>query len=138
MDRFRLLGRLSLRAQLLIPAGLALAFMLLLAVNAIHALERSAGTAARFKAEVELVQTLRDSNSLGFESDRWQHLALRATSVEDFEDSQTEALDTMDEAIEGFQAFAKSARTPELRAAAAGQVTLLKTIRAERAEALSL
>ena len=138
MSSTRLLRRLSLRAQLLIPPGLVLVLMLVLAFTAVKALNRSAQTAQTFAEEVTLVETLRDSNSRGFESDRWQHLALRATNAKEFKESQAEALFVMDEAIQGFQQFSHKARTPVLRAEAAAQVELLKTIRAERAEALTL
>jgi methyl-accepting chemotaxis protein len=138
MSSSRLLRGLSLRAQLFIPPGLVLVLMLVLALTAVKALNRSAQTAQKFAEEVTLVETLRDSNSRGFESDRWQHLALRATNAKDFKASQAEALFVMDEAIQGFQQFADKARTPALRAEATTQVELLNTIRAERAEALTL
>jgi methyl-accepting chemotaxis protein len=129
---------LGIRGQVLLAPAVLLVLMLILGVTGYRQLSDAADLARQSQSEVSAVETMRDSNSRQFESDRQQFLALRATNRKDFEAAQGEALDVMDEAIAGFVAFAKQARTPELRAESQAQADLLTSIRADRAAALKI
>jgi methyl-accepting chemotaxis protein len=129
---------LGLRGQVLLAPAVVLVLMVVLGVTGYRQLSNAADLARQSKAEVSAVETLRDSNSRQFESDRQQYLALGATNAKDFKTAQGEALDVMDESIDGFVAFAKEARTAELRAESTAQAELLRSIRADRAAALKI
>src|SRR5262249_19081095 len=83
-------------------------------------------------------EILRDSNSRQFEGDRFQHLALRSTTRKDFDDNRGEAADVMKESADGFDEFAKTARTPQLRQEAAAQAALMRKVQSTRERALAL
>jgi methyl-accepting chemotaxis protein len=113
-----------------------LVLMLVLGISAIRSLQQGASTARASRAEVVLVELLRDANSRQFESDRWQHMALRATDADGFKESQAEAVDVMQESVDGFRTFSKQARTPALRRDAVAQTHRLEVVQKERVHLL--
>jgi methyl-accepting chemotaxis protein len=127
-----LLRRLNLRGQLLIAPAVVLVLMTVLGVASYRALAGAARKARAAQAEVTAVEILRDSNSGQFEGDRFQYLAVRATTAKEFTAMRGEAADVMNESIDGFHDFAGRARTPALKRAALAQAALLTTIQRDR------
>jgi methyl-accepting chemotaxis protein len=125
--------RPGIRGQLLVAPAVLLVLMGILGFAGYRQLSRAAGLAEQSKQETVTVENLRDSNSRMFEGERFQYLALRATSAEDFADQRGEATDVAKEAIDGFAQLAKVARTPKLRAAARPHTALMTEVANERA-----
>src|SRR5690349_10342933 len=133
-----LVTRLGIRGQLLVAPAAVLILTTILGVISIRQLGESADMADRQAAETEAVEVLRDSNSRQFEGDRFQHLALGATSQKEFDDNRAEAADVMKESSDGFDEFAAEARTPALRKQALAQGELIKRIQSQREKALAM
>src|SRR6186997_2859224 len=133
-----LLTRLGIRGQLLIAPAAVLVLTAILGVISIRQLGGSADMASRQAAETAAVEVLRDSNSRQFEGDRFQHLALGATSQKEFDANREEAANVMKESADGFAHFATEARTPALRKQSLAQAKLMERVQAERERALAL
>jgi methyl-accepting chemotaxis protein len=131
-------ARLGIRGQLLIAPAAVLILTAILGITSYRQLDDAAGVAKLGAAETTAVEILRDSNSRQFEGDRFQHLALASDNKKDFDDNRAEAADVMKESWEGFEQFAETARTPELRKEALAQAALMKKIQAEREQALEI
>jgi len=131
-------SRLGIRGQLLVAPAAVLILTAILGFASYRQLDDTAATAKLGAAETTAVEILRDSNSRQFEGDRFQHLALASDNKKDFGDNRAEAADVMKESWEGFEQFAKTARTPELREEALAQAALMKKIQAEREQALEI
>src|SRR3954447_5925365 len=127
-----LLARLAIRGQLLIAPALVLTVTAVLGVISYRELDAAAQMAKVSAAETTAVEILRDSNSRQFEGDRFQNLALRAGDQKEFDDNVAEAARVMKESADGFDEFAKSARTPALRQEATIQGALMRRIQSER------
>src|SRR3954451_23070350 len=132
------ISRLGIRGQLLIAPAAVLILTSILGVISIHQLGASADMASDQAAETTAVEILRDSNSRQFEGDRFQYLALGATSQKDFDDNRAEAADVMKESADGFVKFAAHARTASLRAQSRSLAELVTRIQNERELALAL
>jgi hypothetical protein len=130
--------RPGIRGQLLVAPGVLLVLMGVLGFTSYHQLSNAAKLAAQSKQETEIVEVLRDSNSRMFEGERFQFLALRATSAKDFADQRGEATDVSKESIDGFNQLARTARTPQLRAAAREHAALLTAVAQQRAQLLEI
>jgi methyl-accepting chemotaxis protein len=131
-------SRLGLRAQLLIAPAVVLILAAILGLTSYRQLDSAATNADLAAANTTAVEILRDSNSRQFEGDRFQHLALAATSKKEFADNRAEAADVMKESADGFDEFAKSATTPALRKASTDQAALMRKIQSERERALDI
>src|SRR5262245_3636282 len=131
-------SRLAIRGQLLIAPAAVLILTAILGIASYRQLDDTAATAKLGAAETTAVEILRDSNSRQFEGDRFQHLALASDSKKDFDDNRAEAADVMKESADGFDAFAKTARTPEPRKEGTGQAALMRKIQADRDKALEI
>jgi methyl-accepting chemotaxis protein len=131
-------SRLGIRGQLLIAPAAVLILTAILGIASYRQLDTTAGAAKLGAAETSAVEILRDSNSRQFEGDRFQHLALASDTKKEFDDNRAEAADVMKESWEGFEAFATTARTPQLREEALAQAALMKQIQAEREQALEI
>src|SRR5215510_10139949 len=131
-------SRLGIRGQLLIAPAAVLILTAILGFASYRQLDDAAATAKLGAAETTAVEILRDSNSRQFEGDRFQHLALASHTMKEFDDNRAEGADVMQESWEGFEQFAKTARTPELRREALDQAALMKKIQAEREQALDI
>ncbi len=131
-------SRLGIRGQLLIAPAAVLILTAILGITSYRQLDNAAGTAKLGSAETTAVEILRDSNSRQFEGDRFQNLALASDNKKDFEDNRAEAADVMKESADGFDEFAKTARTPELRTEAIAQAELMRKIQDEREQALEI
>jgi methyl-accepting chemotaxis protein len=130
--------RPGIRGQLLIAPVVLLVLMAILGFASYNALAGAAHLAAVSKHELNTVEVMRDSNSRMFEGERFQYLALRATSAKDFDDQRGEATDVNKEAIDGFDQLARAARTAELRAEARSHSALLAKIGRQRAQLLAI
>jgi methyl-accepting chemotaxis protein len=130
--------RPGIRGQLLIAPVVLLVLMAILGFASYSALAGAAHLAAVSKHELNTVEVMRDSNSRMFEGERFQYLALRATSAKDFDDQRGEATDVNKEAIDGFEQLAREARTPELRAEARSHSALLGKIGRQRAQLFAI
>ncbi|MDA0163667.1 methyl-accepting chemotaxis protein [Solirubrobacter ginsenosidimutans] len=133
-----LTSRLGIRAQLLVAPAVVLILTAILGVTSIRQLSASAEMATQSAAETTAVEILRDSNSRQFEGDRFQNLALQSPTQKEFDDNRAEAADVMKESADGFDAFARGARTPALRADAEKQAALMRRIQSERERAFAL
>ncbi len=118
--------------------AIVLVLTAIIGITSYRQLDKTADNAKGAAAETTAVEILRDSNSRQFEGDRFQNLALTATSAKEFDANRAEAADVMKESADGFNQFAKNARTPELRREAAAQATLIRRIQSERERALAL
>src|SRR5689334_11269117 len=127
-----LTSQLGLRARLLIAPALVLVLMTALGLVGRHGLQEAAETARQSAAETSAVEILRDSNSRQFEGHRFQSLALGAATRKEFDEMVDEDADVMGESIEGFEQFAKVARTPALREEALGMAALVAKIERRR------
>jgi methyl-accepting chemotaxis protein len=132
------ISRIGIRGQLLVAPAVVLVLTAVLGFTSYRQLGDAAGMATEGAAETTAVEVLRDSNSRQFEGDRFQNLALRATSKKEFDDNRAEAADVMKESADGFAQFAAEAGTPALRAAATKQAGLIRRIQSERDRALGL
>src|SRR4051812_11444138 len=132
------ISRLGLRAQLLIAPALILVLMTILGLAARQGLRDAATAAADASAETKAVEVLRDSNTEMFEGHRFQALALTASERKEFEEMVDEDAAVMQESIDGFKAFAKVARTPELRREALVQADLVADIEVKRKQLFAL
>jgi len=132
------ISRLGIRGQLLIAPAAVLILTTILGVISVRQLGASAEMAKQQAAETAAVEVLRDSNSRQFEGDRFQHLALRSSDKQEFDENVAEATDVMKEAADGFDQFAAQARTPALHKKAADQAALTRRIQSERERALKL
>src|SRR3954462_15302875 len=112
MTMSSLIARLGIRGQLLIAPAIVLVLTAILGVTSYRQLDADAVKADLAAKETTAVEVLRDSNSRQFEGDRFQHLALRAPDAKEFAANREEAAGIMQEAADGFLAFAKAARTP--------------------------
>src|SRR4051794_22980517 len=133
-----LISRLGIRGQLLVAPAVVLILTAVLGVTSYRQLGAAADMAKQSAAETTAVEILRDSNSRQFEGDRFQNLALRSGEQKEFDDNLAEAADVMKESADGFDEFAKSARTPALRQKATAQAALMRRIQSERERALKL
>src|SRR3954463_9541503 len=133
-----LLARLAIRGQLLIAPALVLTVTAVLGVISYRELDAAAQMAKVSAAETTAVEILRDSNSRQFEGDRFQNLALASDNKKDFDENRAEAARVMKESADGFDGFAKTARTPQLRDEATAQAALMSKIQAEREQALEI
>ena len=131
-------SRLGIRAQLLVAPALVLVLMAVLALTGYRGLRQDAATARASAAETNAVEILRDSNSRQFEGHRFQALALQAETAKEFGEMRDEDADVMKESIDGFRAFAKVARTDELRQEALAQAGLIAKIEKERSQLFEL
>ncbi len=131
-------ARLGIRGQLLIAPAAVLILTAILGIASYRQLDDAAGVAKLGAAETTAVEILRDSNSRQFEGDRFQHLALASDDKKDFDANRAEAADVMKESSDGFEQFARTARTPELRQEALAQAALMNKIQAEREQALEI
>ena len=132
-----LISRLGIRGQLLIAPAVVLIFTAVLGAISYGQLNTAAQMAKVAAAETVAVETLRDSNTLQFEADRFQHLAIQAASQEELDGNRDEAADAIKESVDGFEAFARGARTPALRRQATAQAALTRKIQATRELALA-
>src|SRR4051794_39727840 len=132
------ISRLGIRSQLLIAPAVVLLLAAVLGALSYRQLDAAAGMAKVAAEETGAVETLRDSNTLQFEADRFQTLALAAEDQKEFDANHEEATDAAKEVIAGLDEFAAEARTPALRRDALAQAALTKQIAAERERALSL
>ena len=73
----------GIRAKVLVAPALILALTAVLGVASLNALGGAADRSAASERAAAAIETLRDSNSRQFESDRLQYLALRATTPKD-------------------------------------------------------
>src|SRR3954452_3333256 len=108
-------SRLGLRAQLLVAPAAVLILTAVIGLTSYRQLDGAATNADHAAANTTAVEILRDSNSRQFEGDRFQNLALSSDNKKDFEDNRAEAARVMKESADGFDGFAKTARTPQLR-----------------------
>ena len=132
------ISRLGIRGQLLVAPAVVLILTAVLGVTSFRQLSAAADMAKQSAAETIAVEVLRDSNSRQFEGDRFQHLALRSSDKQEFDENVAEATDVMKEAADGFDQFAAQARTPALHKKAADQAALTRRIQSERERALKL
>src|SRR6266513_352521 len=93
--------RPGIRGQLLIAPAVLLVLMAILGFASYRALAGAAHLAAQSKQELTTVEVMRDSNSRMFEGERFQYLALRATSAKDFADQRGEAVHVNKESVDG-------------------------------------
>ncbi len=131
-------SRLGIRGQFLVAPAIVLILTAVLGITSYRQLDDAAGVAEQGAAETTAVEILRDSNSRQFEGDRFQHLALASHTQKEFDDNRAEAADVMKESADGFDAFARTARTPALREQAAAQAALIRRIQSERERALEI
>src|SRR4051794_8732777 len=131
-------SRLGIRAQLLVAPAIVLVLMAVLGLAGYRGLRDAAHTASASAAETTAVEILRDSNSRQFEGHRFQTLALQAKTRKDFEEMVGEDADVMKESSDGFNEFAKVARTPELRQEALDQAAAMEKIEGERQKLFAL
>jgi methyl-accepting chemotaxis protein len=131
-------ARLGIRGQLLIPPAVVLVLMTALGLAGIRGLKNEAAAARSSAAETTAVEILRDSNSRMFEGHRFQSLALAATTRQDFKDMVAEDADVMKESVDGFNEFAKLARTPALRHEALAQAALVQKIENQRGRVFAI
>jgi methyl-accepting chemotaxis protein len=131
-------SRLGIRGQLLVAPAAVLILTAILGITSYRQLDDAAGVAKLGAAETNAVEILRDSNSRQFEGDRFQHLALASDNKKDFDANRAEAVDVMTESADGFDNFAKTARTSKLREEATAQAALMRKIQAEREQALEI
>src|SRR3954470_17347787 len=131
-------SRLGIRGQLLVAPAAVLILTAILGITSYRQLADAAGTAKLGAAETTAVEILRDSNSRQFEGDRFQNLALASDNKKDFDENRAEAARVMKESADGFDGFAKTARTPQLRDEATAQAALMSKIQAEREQALEI
>ena len=135
---FALISRLGIRGQLLVAPAIILILMTVLGLAGRRALQDAADTARDSAAETKAVEVLRDSNTEMFEGHRFQALALAAAERKEFDEMVDEDADVMQESIDGFKAFARVARTPDLRRQALAQAALVGKIEADRAQLFAL
>ena len=76
----RLTSRIGIRGQLLVAPAIVLVLTAIIGITSYRQLDETADNAKGAAAETTAVEILRDSNSRQFEGDRFQNLALTATS----------------------------------------------------------
>src|SRR3954465_2186261 len=129
---------LRIRGQLLIAPAAVLILTTILGITSIRQLGASADMAKLQAGETAAVEVLRASTPRQFEGDRFQHLALSASSREGFDDNRAEAARVMKESADGSAECAVPARTATLRQEAREQAKLMERIQSERERALGM
>src|SRR3954447_3920126 len=96
----------GIRAKVLVAPALILVLTAALGLASLSALSGAADRSAASERAAAAIETLRDSNSRQFESDRLQYLALRATTPKGAHDAAAESLLVLKESADGYRAFA--------------------------------
>src|SRR4051812_33744207 len=128
----RLAARGGLRFKILAAPVVALLLMAVMGAVTVAKLNNATALSKSMAERTSEVETLRDSNSRQFESDRQMYRAVHAADAEERTDALAEANDTLQEAIDGYTEFSTTATTPKLAAMARGQAAIMLKIRSER------
>ena len=137
MPALRLPAALTgIRAKALVAPALILVLTAALGLASLSALSGAADRSAASERAAAAIETLRDSNSRQFESDRLQYLALRATTPKDAHDAAAESLLVLKESADGYRAFAARS-TGAARAGALRQAGIISAIAADRRRVLA-
>jgi methyl-accepting chemotaxis protein len=126
MDKLRTLLS-GMRARVLLAPTLILILFAALGAASVNALSASADRAAQAERAMVAIEVLRDANSRQFEAARAQFLALAANEESERKASTADALQLMQESIDGYSQWARQA-SPAGRAEADHQVAILTTI----------
>jgi methyl-accepting chemotaxis protein len=124
--------RVGLRVKLLAAPAILFALMLVLGLAARAQLHHTAALTDRAQQATQEVEILRDSNSRQFEGDRFQWLAIHANDAKEAKDARGEALDVLQESIDGYEQFVRVTPDPKLRTAALAQLKRMRDVRAQR------
>ena len=124
--------RPGLRVKLLAAPALLFVLIGVLGLAARSQLHHTAALTERAQQATEEVEILRDSNSRQFEGDRFQWLAIHAESADEAKDARAEALDVLQESVDGYANFLKETQDPRLRTAALAQLKRMREVRAQR------
>jgi methyl-accepting chemotaxis protein len=133
----RLTARGGLRAKILAAPVIALALMAAMGAVTVAKLSTAAALSKSMAARTNEVETLRDSNSRQFESDRHMYIALHAGEAKDRADAIGESLDTLQESTDGYKEFAGTAVSPQLKALGLKQAAIMASIKAARVPVLN-
>jgi methyl-accepting chemotaxis protein len=126
----------GIRAKVLVAPALILVLTAALGLASLSALSGAADRSAASERAAAAIETLRDSNSRQFESDRLQYLALRASSTKAERAAAAESLAVLKESLDGYRAFAARS-TGAARAGALRQAAVIGTIAADRRRVLA-